>query len=81
MHLSERTCRSSAEGMQPMLNLLFNLLNQLVARARGERGEVSIEYVLVGGMMAVAIIAGITALTGGLDGWFDEIAAKLDTAF
>ena len=64
-----------------MLNLFFNLLDQLVARLRGERGEVSIEYVLVGGLMAIAIIAGIATLTGGLGGWFGELAGELDGAF
>jgi Flp pilus assembly pilin Flp len=79
---SERTCRSDPEGVQQMTNVLFDLISRLVARlGADDRGEVSIEYVLIGGMMAAAIVAGIVTLTGGLGGWFGEIATDLNNAF
>lgn len=53
-----------------MLTMLITYLN---ARLGDEKGEVSLEYALVGGLMAVAIVAGIVGLTGALGGWFNGI--------
>jgi pilus assembly protein Flp/PilA len=63
-----------------MINLLFNLIDQLSARLRGDRGEVSLEYVLVGGLMAVAIVASIGALSGTLGTWFTTISNTITDA-
>ena len=45
--------------------------------ARDEEGVTAIEYGLLAALIAVAIIGGATAVGGGLDGLFDNIAAKL----
>jgi Flp pilus assembly pilin Flp len=61
-----------------MINVIAMLLDRLVARlGADDRGEVSIEYVLVGGLMAVAIVAGIVGLTSGLSGWFTGIGTEI----
>ena len=81
MHHSERTCRSEIpKGCNNMFNAIAMLLDRLVARlGADDRGEVSIEYVLVGGLMAVAIVAGIVGLTGGLSGWFSGIGTEISS--
>ena len=63
-----------------MTNLLFNLIDRLVNRLRSERGEVSLEYVLVGGLMAVAIVGSIGLLSGTLGTWFTTISDTISTA-
>jgi len=63
-----------------MMNLLFNLINRLTARTSEERGEVSIEYVLVAGLLAIAIIGGMAVLTPVVGTWFASIAASVTAA-
>jgi len=48
--------------------------------ANDESGATAIEYGLIAALMAVAIVAGIGAITGGLQGAFDSIAGTLDGA-
>ena len=47
---------------------------------RDEEGATAIEYGLIAGLIAVGIIAGATALGGGLDTLFANIATKLGIA-
>ena len=60
-----------------MQNRKTALQAKLADNVRNEDGEVSLEYALVGGLMAAAIIAGIGALTGALGGWFTSIGTKI----
>ena len=65
-----------------MLNVIHIVLSQLAARVRNDdRGEVSLEYALVGGLMAVAIAAGIAALSPLLVDWFTAIGGDIGSHF
>jgi len=44
---------------------------------KSEKGATAIEYGLIASLIAVAIIAAITALGGGLNGVFSTVAAAL----
>lgn len=61
-----------------MLNVIFITVTQWAARLRkDDRGEVSLEYALVGGLMAAAIIAGLTVLQPELKQWFTDIGTDI----
>ena len=61
-----------------MTNLVFSIISFLQARSeRSEKGEVAIEYVLVGGLAAVAIVAAMLAFGTSVDGWFDTITGNV----
>ncbi|MFT5584190.1 MAG: pilus assembly protein Flp/PilA [Cognaticolwellia sp.] len=45
-----------------------------------ESGATAIEYGLIAGLVAVAIIAAITALGGSLDTLFSNVASTVNTA-
>ena len=65
-----------------MTNLVFSIISFLQARSeRSDKGEVAIEYVLVGDMAAVFIIIAMTALATGVDNSFDLIVTKVTAAF
>jgi Flp pilus assembly pilin Flp len=65
-----------------MLNVIHIVLSQLATRVRNDdRGEVSIEYALVGGLMAVAIVAAIALLVPGLNAWFGGMGDFLTAHF
>lgn len=55
-----------------MTNLMTRFLND-------ESGATAIEYGLIAGLIAVAIITGATALGNSLDGMFNGLSSKLDT--
>lgn len=64
-----------------MLTIISTLINQLAARLhKEERGEVSLEYVLVGGLAAVFIIAGMAVLSPAVGNWFSGIADTITDA-
>lgn len=64
-----------------MTNLVFSIISFLQARFdRSERGEVSLEYVLVGGLAAAAIVAGMLVLSPAISTWFSGIAADITGA-
>lgn len=64
-----------------MLALVSTLVSFLAARLNKEdRGEVSIEYVLVGGLAAAAIIAGMAILFPAVGGWFTDVASTVSGA-
>ncbi len=52
-------------------------MNQLMNFLRDEEGASAVEYGLIVGLIAIAIIVGATALGGGLDGLFQDTAATL----
>lgn len=47
-------------------------------RLEREDGAAAIEYGLIAGLIALAIVGGATALGGGIDALFDNIAAQLN---
>lgn len=63
-----------------MFTMLHIYISMLASRLRSEKGEVSLEYALVGGLMAVAIVLGIASLTTGLGTWFSGISARITAA-
>jgi len=64
-----------------MLSLLFTLTAWLRSRIDSkDSGEVSIEYVLVGGLAAAAIIAGMAVLFPAVGGWFSDLATTVSGA-
>lgn len=64
-----------------MLSIFNTLLDYLSARFnKEERGEVSLEYVLVGGLAAVFIIAGMAVLSPAVGNWFSGIADTITDA-
>jgi pilus assembly protein Flp/PilA len=46
-----------------------------------ERGATAVEYALIVALVALAIIVGVTALGGGLNTAFQNIAADVQGAF
>ncbi len=45
-----------------------------------ESGQGLAEYGLILALVALAVVGGLTALAGGLDGLFDKIVAKFTAA-
>lgn len=52
-------------------------LKKVAARLNEERGATAVEYALIIGLVAVAIIAAVTALGGNIDSIIDSITAAL----
>lgn len=50
-------------------------------RPRSRRGATAIEYALIAGLVSVAIIIGITALSGSLDGLYTAVSEAVTSAF
>lgn len=64
-----------------MTNLVFSIISFLQARFdRSDKGEVAIEYVLVGGLAAIAIIAGMAVFTTSVGAWFTALATEIGDA-
>ncbi len=53
--------------------------NQLMAFWKDEEGATAIEYALIAGLIAVAIITALTFLGGEIATLFNEIGQKLPT--
>jgi pilus assembly protein Flp/PilA len=53
---------------------------RLTAMARTERGASAVEYGLLVALIAIAIIVGITALSGSLNGIFNKTSGSLNAA-
>jgi len=60
-----------------MTNLATFIQNWLAGRHDDERGATAVEYGLMVALIAVAIIAAVTALGGGLSGLFDTVTGSL----
>jgi pilus assembly protein Flp/PilA len=61
-----------------MLALYTRISTELRSRlSRDEEGATAVEYGLIVGLIAVAIVAAMTVFTGALDGAFDRIAGVL----
>jgi pilus assembly protein Flp/PilA len=55
----------------------MNLIQRLI---KDESGATAIEYGLIAGLVAVAIIAALTALGGSLDSLFTNVSDTVDAA-
>jgi pilus assembly protein Flp/PilA len=48
---------------------------------RNRKGATAIEYGLIAGLVAVALIVGLTALGTSLDGLFTDVATTVDGTY
>ncbi len=48
---------------------------------RKERGATAVEYALIVALIALAIVIGVTAVGGGLNTAFQNIAAQIESVF
>lgn len=58
---------------------LANFRKKTMGFLRDNEGASAIEYAIIAGLIAVAIIAGATLLGESVDGLFTDISTKLDT--
>ena len=56
---------------------MMEMINLMLMKVRDKRGATAIEYGLLAGLIAVAIIAGATVTGTSLGGLFDAVGAKL----
>jgi len=56
---------------------MFTFLKNLSALAKDERGVTALEYGLIAGLIAVVIVASVTALGAKLQGTFAAVTAAL----
>lgn len=55
-------------------------MKQLIVRfVHDDQGQDLIEYVLLGGFVSLAAVAGATALGLALDGWYNAVATLVGT--
>lgn len=60
---------------------IFTFLYSYLATIHHDnKGASAIEYAIIAGLIAVALIAGVTVLTGGLDNFFAAIRDTLSGA-
>ncbi|MEK6711773.1 MAG: Flp family type IVb pilin [Nitrospinota bacterium] len=53
------------------------MLKRWMKRVRREEGQSLVEYALIIALVAIVLIAGLTALSGGITGAFNTIIASL----
>ena len=63
--------------MQKLYATMFSLVAVASHRAREEKGATAVEYGLLVGLIAVAIIVTVTALGGKLNGLFTSVKDAL----
>ena len=63
--------------MQKLYATMFSLVAVASHRAREEKGATAVEYGLLVGLIAVAIIVAVTALGKQLNGLFQSITSQL----
>jgi pilus assembly protein Flp/PilA len=61
-----------------MSNVFYSVLLKLQDLVRGERGAAAVEYGLLVGLIAVAIIGALIALGGQLDTMFCDVVTALN---
>jgi len=55
-------------------------MKALVVRlARNDEGQDLIEYVLIGTLVSIAVVAGATALGTQLNGWYNKLSSWVST--
>ena len=57
--------------------MLTNIRTMLTKLNRDERGATAIEYGLIAALVAIVIIGGLQALSGGLNTLFNTVATTL----
>lgn len=57
--------------------MLTNIRTMLTKLNRDERGATAIEYGLIAALVAIVIIGGLQALSGGLNALFTTVATTL----
>lgn len=57
--------------------MLTNIRTVMTKLNRDERGATAIEYGLIAALVAVVIIGGLNALSGGLNALFQNVAGTL----
>jgi pilus assembly protein Flp/PilA len=63
--------------MQKFYATMFSLVAVAQNRIREEKGATAVEYGLLVGLIAVAIIITVTTLGGQLDALFQKVTSKL----
>jgi len=62
-----------------MLDKLVVFVLSLKAKLSGERGQDIMEYAILTGSIAVALVLAVAFFTGALEGWFTDMGAFFDT--
>jgi pilus assembly protein Flp/PilA len=65
----------ATEGISHMTKFIINLR----ALLNGDRGASAVEYALLVGLIAIAVIAGVVLLGQNLGGTFNKVATTLPT--
>jgi pilus assembly protein Flp/PilA len=60
-----------------MVTRLYNYLYDIKETLKDKKGQGMVEYALIIGLVAVLLIAGLTALKGGIAGTFTKITTEL----
>ena len=55
-------------------------MKRLIEFLKDERGATAIEYGLLAALVSVAIITALTAVSGGLQNTYNQVATELNTA-
>lgn len=63
--------------MKLITSLYSNVTSYVATLNRDTKGATAIEYAVIAGLLAVALILGVTALGGGLEDFFDNIVGAL----
>jgi pilus assembly protein Flp/PilA len=63
-----------------MLSFINYFLMQLKTRINNEKGQGMVEYGLIIGLIAIVVIAALTAMGGGLKSVFNNITGELNNA-
>ena len=63
-----------------MNDLVTYVRARIVTMTKSERGASAVEYGLLVALIAIAIIVGISALSGSLNGIFNKTSGSLDAA-
>jgi pilus assembly protein Flp/PilA len=63
-----------------MLSFINYFLMQLKTRINNEKGQGMVEYGLIIGLIAIVVIAALTAMGDGLESVFNNITGELNNA-
>jgi pilus assembly protein Flp/PilA len=60
-----------------MLSVIEHYLSQIGVNFSDEQGQGLVEYVLIIALIGILLVGGLTAVQGGLDGQFANVAAEV----
>ena len=63
--------------MKTLRDLYYTLVAKLVLLKNDEKGQTLVEYALIIVVIALAVIAAMTALRGGIEGAYNRAASTL----